>query len=233
MTATPDQRHAQIIEAARSIIERDGATRLTAASVAQAVGVSRPLLYHYFANMDELVEEVVRQYVSEFETRFEAWYASHADDPIDTGLADCAEFVHEELDQHCPAGIDGPLPGPDGHSRPTYLARCSQIVADGLADKDGRLSASIREAVPYPAKTLRVLVLGLCQYQQARPETTVDEIRQIVSSGFGFGVRSPQPAATPAAPAPAPAPVSTPDEAPKPAKEERKRGFFERFLSGR
>lgn len=228
MTATPDQRRTQIIEAARSIIERDGTTRLTAASVAQAVGVSRPLLYHYFANMDELVEEVVCQYVGEFEARFEAWYADHADDPMDTGLADCAEFVHDELDEHCPAGIDGPLPGPDGHARPTYLARCSQIVADGLADKDGALSASVRESVPYPARTLRVLVLGLCQYQQARPETTVDEIRQIVSEGFGFGARRAEPAAEPA-----PTPTPEPAQAPQPAKEERKRGFFERFLSGR
>ena len=238
MTAIPDQRRAQIIEAARSIIERDGTTKLTAASVAQAVGVSRPLLYHYFANMDELVEEVVSQYVVEFEARFGQWYEEHADDSVDTGLSECAAFMHAELDKHCPWGIEGPSLGPDGRTRVTYLSRCSKIVSEGLTNKEGALSRAIRETVPFPEKTLRVLVLGLSQYQQAQPETTVEEIGQIVSKGFGFGTRTAgSPSVAPTSPAIAgkAAADATPESASEGAsahpQQPRKKGCFERFLS--
>ena len=229
--AQPDQRRAQIIEAARAIIERDGTTKLTAAAVAQSVGVSRPLLYHYFADMDELAGEIIAQYVDEFEARFEQWYARHRSDSVEEGLPSCAEFLHRELNTTCPWGIEGPSLGPDGRTRTTYLARCSQIVSDGLANKDGALSAEIRARVPMPEKTMRVLMLGLAQYQQTQPGTEAGELRQIVSEGFGFG-------------RPAPVPIGVGDTVEPPVSATRaggqeapgapapKRGFFERLFAG-
>lgn len=230
MAVQPDQRRAQIIEAARTIIERNGTTRLTAAAIAQSVGVSRPLLYHYFTDMDELAEEVLNQYVDEFTARFSQWYARHACEPMATGLPSCAEFLHRELNTTCPWGVEGPSLSGDGRTRTAYLSRCSQIVSDALASGDGALSQQIRAQVPHPEKTMRVLMLGLAQYQQTQAGVTAEELGLIVSEGFGFA----RPAAAPAQPgcseAAALAAAETPAApAPEPA---RKRGFFGRFFPG-
>lgn len=54
MTETKDR----ILEAAHEILSSEGGAALTTRRVCEAVGVTMPTLYHYFANRDELVSAV-------------------------------------------------------------------------------------------------------------------------------------------------------------------------------
>ena len=67
MSQISEQRREQIVQTARRIVDEQGPGRLTAEAITQEVGVSRPLLYHYFANMGDLLNAVIDIYALEFE----------------------------------------------------------------------------------------------------------------------------------------------------------------------
>ena len=58
-----ETRMRQIYEAAEQIISRDGYSQLSAQTVAGEVGITRPLVYHYFASMNEIAEGVIERRV--------------------------------------------------------------------------------------------------------------------------------------------------------------------------
>ena len=60
----PETRMRQIYEAAERIIARDGYSQLSAQTVAGEVGITRPLVYHYFASMNEIAEGVIERRVA-------------------------------------------------------------------------------------------------------------------------------------------------------------------------
>ena len=59
MSKTSEQRREQIVKTAKRIVDKHGPSRLTAEAITQEVGVSRPLLYHYFENMGDLLAAVM------------------------------------------------------------------------------------------------------------------------------------------------------------------------------
>jgi AcrR family transcriptional regulator len=57
----PGARRRQIIDAARRLISERGDAEISTADVAQAAGVTRALVHHYFGGIDELVDAVTQQ----------------------------------------------------------------------------------------------------------------------------------------------------------------------------
>ncbi|HEX7739486.1 MAG TPA: TetR/AcrR family transcriptional regulator, partial [Marmoricola sp.] len=62
----PDVRKGEIVAATRALFTEQGLSRTTLKDVAERVGVTRGLIYHYFGDMDGLVEVVLEAYVAEF-----------------------------------------------------------------------------------------------------------------------------------------------------------------------
>jgi AcrR family transcriptional regulator len=57
----PDERRAQVLEAARRVFVRDGFTEASTAAVAREAGVTRPLVHHYFGSRRELFLAVIAE----------------------------------------------------------------------------------------------------------------------------------------------------------------------------
>jgi len=57
-TSGDDQRRAQLLEAAGRVFQRGPVGGLTIAAVAEEAGVSRRLMYHYFADLQALYDEM-------------------------------------------------------------------------------------------------------------------------------------------------------------------------------
>ena len=57
----PDARRRQIIDAARQLISERGDAAISTADVAQAAGVTRALVHHYFHGIAELLDAVTQQ----------------------------------------------------------------------------------------------------------------------------------------------------------------------------
>lgn len=56
-----DKRHAQLLDVARQIIDKQGAPGLTIERLATTAGVSRGLAYHHFANATEVIMELLEE----------------------------------------------------------------------------------------------------------------------------------------------------------------------------
>jgi AcrR family transcriptional regulator len=57
----PDARRRQIIDTARRLISERGDAGISTADVAEAAGVTRALVHHYFRGIDELLDAVIQQ----------------------------------------------------------------------------------------------------------------------------------------------------------------------------
>jgi len=68
------------IAAAENLLQREGYAALSARRVAEEAGLTKQLLYYYFANMDELVSEMFNRTVQGFTDSLAATFA--AEDPL-------------------------------------------------------------------------------------------------------------------------------------------------------
>lgn len=184
MTQISEQRRAQIVASARTIVEDGGPERLTAEVVAKAVGVSRPLLYHYFTNMDDLLGAVTDQYLAAFVAGLARWEEEVARslrerEPLHP--AAWVPFVREHL-------VESPLRGSDKGSMPAvyqgYLSRCAEAVAQRLLDDEGPLSGVLRSDAREPLReTLHFAFLGfggmLCAFPDVSDEDIVAVVRPL------------------------------------------------------
>lgn len=59
----PDERRAQIVEAAIQIASEENLMALTASKVGKTINTSRQLVYHYFETVADLQAEVIRKAV--------------------------------------------------------------------------------------------------------------------------------------------------------------------------
>lgn len=57
------QRRAQLLETARAMILKDGAGALTMSALADAVGVTKPIVYKHFENSDAIAIALLKEYV--------------------------------------------------------------------------------------------------------------------------------------------------------------------------
>src|SRR5829696_8966094 len=57
----PDERRAQVLDAARRVLIRDGFVEASTAAVAREAGVTRPLVNHYFGSRRDLFLAVVAE----------------------------------------------------------------------------------------------------------------------------------------------------------------------------
>lgn len=66
-------RRRELIDAARSLYEEKGLSRTSVLDIAQRVGVTRSLFYHYFPNKDQITVAVLDTYVSDFVEALHYW----------------------------------------------------------------------------------------------------------------------------------------------------------------
>jgi AcrR family transcriptional regulator len=65
----PDERRDQLIRLGVELVGRDGYDQLSITAIARAAGISKGLLYHYFATKSDFVVAVLRQAREELEQR--------------------------------------------------------------------------------------------------------------------------------------------------------------------
>jgi AcrR family transcriptional regulator len=74
--STADQKRLEIVSTAALIFDTDGYNATNVDSIAQAVGLKKPSLYHYFAGKDEILfwvhEEFIDLLISQYEARADA-----------------------------------------------------------------------------------------------------------------------------------------------------------------
>lgn len=72
-------RRAEIIDCARELIEERGLAKTSVQGIAERMGVTRTLFYHYFPSKDELTSAVLDTYVGEFVEALRVWNESRVE----------------------------------------------------------------------------------------------------------------------------------------------------------
>mgnify|MGYP000851390622 CR=1 FL=1 len=183
MSQISEQRREQIVQTARRIVDEYGPGRLTAEAITQEVGVSRPLLYHYFANMGDLLNAVIDIYALEFEARLLSWEHDEnvrleaASDPTGWTVSFIGTLRTDLVDK-CPL-LRGTDPQEAPAAYPRFLGRCAGIVADHLLVAKEPALAPLLEA-GNPRETVYLTVFGMMGLVRNFPETDNETVASIV-----------------------------------------------------
>ncbi len=184
MSQISEQRREQIVQTARRIVDEYGPGKLTAEAITQEVGVSRPLLYHYFANMGDLLNAVIDIYALEFEARLLSWEHDEnvrleaSSDPVGWTVAFIGA-LRPDLVDNCPL-----LRGTDSQEAPAayprFLGRCAGIVADHLlVAQEPALSPLL--AANDPRETVFLTVFGMMGLVRNFPDADNETVARIVN----------------------------------------------------
>lgn len=182
MSQISEQRREQIVQTARRIVDEHGPNRLTAEAITQEVGVSRPLLYHYFTNMSDLLSAVIDIYAQEFEGYLQEW--EHGNQTVDTSdtaawTSSFIEALRPSLIDSCPL-LKGTTPQETPAAYPHFLGRCANIVADHLLNAHEEALKPL-SAADDPRKAIHFIVFGMAGLARSLPDTDNDAMASIMS----------------------------------------------------
>lgn len=213
MSQVSEQRRDQIVQTARRIVDEQGPARLTAETITKEIGVSRPLLYHYFDNVDNLLDTVVDIYAQEFEDALAAWEAAQDSGATRGELASSlAALARDRLFDGCPLCRDpGDPKGAASHN--ALIDRCASMMArHARASAAGPLSWCLDSGDPELA--FGFALNGMAGALRLRPDLGAESLAWL----FGRAWRSPEAAPAPAAEAPEPPLPGRPEAAQAPAE---------------
>ena len=115
---TPDIRREEIVTAARELFAERGVRATTFQDVAERVGVTRGLVYHYAGDMGTLVDQVLETCIAEFVADLRAWDEAREVGNIDQAVIDCIGLFRRHATDR-PGDAVGSGPDAVGHHRRT------------------------------------------------------------------------------------------------------------------
>ncbi|MBQ9042177.1 MAG: TetR/AcrR family transcriptional regulator [Eggerthellaceae bacterium] len=86
-------RREEIVEAARELFEERGLAHTTVKDIADRVGVTRSLFYHYFPDKDAVTEAVLDAYIEEFREMVGHWNEGREPGNVRKALHDCIRML--------------------------------------------------------------------------------------------------------------------------------------------
>jgi AcrR family transcriptional regulator len=176
----PDERRGEIVAAARTVFGRRGFARTTFKDVADEVGVTRGLIYHYFADKDALVDVVLEQVVDEFVVSVRVWDAQRVPGDIDRALLECIALFRRHLDPADPLRQDlHRVENAALYSR--FIDRAVDAVVDCIRETTVRAYARRHHIeIEHVGETFTVLVHGLIGLTRSHPDIEDDVLARVV-----------------------------------------------------
>ncbi|MFG2889428.1 TetR/AcrR family transcriptional regulator [Streptomyces sp. NPDC048248] len=143
-----EERREQLIAVALDLFSRRSPDDVSIDEIAEAAGISRPLVYHYFPGKQQLYEEALRRAAQELSGRFEEPHEG----PLGARLLRVMERFFDFVDDHGPGFSALMRGGPAvGSGRTSAMidgvrqAAYEQILAHlGIADPPPRLTLVVR-----------------------------------------------------------------------------------------
>ena len=93
MSAIGDARRTQIMQAARTICLEKGFSKITISDIAEHVGMTRSLFYHYFQDKNQVADAVLDDVINEVIARLEEWNEHRETGNISKALDDVVRLT--------------------------------------------------------------------------------------------------------------------------------------------
>ena len=181
----PDVRREEIVAAARTLFAEQGVRATTFQDVADRVGVTRGLVYHYAVDMDTLVDQVLEAWIADFVADLRAWDARREVGNIDGAVVGCIALFRRHVPSrrrhpdmvpgHADADAGRELPVPrldDAALSVRFLDRAVDALIDTLEVTTIPAYAQRHTIeIRHVRATFHVLIHGLIALVRAHPET--------------------------------------------------------------
>ncbi|MBD7917600.1 TetR/AcrR family transcriptional regulator [Cellulomonas sp. Sa3CUA2] len=174
----PAVRLEEIVRAARDLFAEQGVRATTFQHVADRVGVTRGLVYHYVGDMGTLVDRVLDSYVEDFVADLRRWDAARQPGDIDGAVVDYVALLR----RHVPTSHAGAAPVLDDAA---LSVRFVDAAVEALVDTLETTTIPAYAArhtieIAHVRTTFVVLTHGLIALLRTRPETDDDVLVTIV-----------------------------------------------------
>lgn len=93
----PDERRREIVSAAHRVYLRKGVAATTVTDISKEAGVTRGLVYHYFATTDEIADVVLDRYVDSFVDQVREWDSQRRLGHVDQAVHDIVALFRRAL----------------------------------------------------------------------------------------------------------------------------------------
>lgn len=172
----------QIVHAAREMSLEKGFTYITIGDIANKVGMTRSLFYHYFRNKDAVAKAVLDEDVNEIIARIDAWNETREEGNIDKALTDIVQLMRDILNDEGPFSQRMVQSGnADLYLR--FVEQVSQRVADYIEHTTAEDFVRLHGELPvkHLHQTLVMLISGSIAMLRQHPQTANDTIIQILA----------------------------------------------------
>lgn len=170
----PDERRFEIVAAARELFREKGLRRTTYGDIAQKVGVTRGLLYHYFPTRDDLIDAALTEFTAEVVDAVAKWDASRRKGHVREALHTAVALLRRLVQTDDPFAED--LVHPDNsRAYAIFLDRVVEAVTDEIEASTVRdYAAAYGIQITHVHETFLVLIYGLIALLRAHPEVSDD-----------------------------------------------------------
>lgn len=195
----PDDRRAEIIAATRELFRERGLRRTTYGDIAQKIGITRGLVYHYFPTRDDLIDAALNEFTAEVVDAVARWDASRTPGKVRDALRSAVVLLRHLVRNDDPFADD--LTHPDNsRAYAIFLDRVVDAVTNEIESSTVRdYAAAHGIQITYVHETFLVLIYGLIALLRAHPDVSDDVLFDIAWNTLHLeepGEEPPPPAAT-------------------------------------
>lgn len=180
-SAIGDARRTQIVQAAREISLEKGFSKITISDIAERVGMTRSLFYHYFQDKNQVADAVLDDVISDVINRLEEWNKHREAGNIPKALDDVVRLTRSLI------ADEGPFSQrliEDGNAGLylKFIDRAADRVSDYLC------SSTVREfeqkhgmPITNEHETFYTLIVGLISLIRLHPDIDDTIVRQVAA----------------------------------------------------
>lgn len=177
----PHDRRREIMQAVRDLCAERGASLLSVTAIAQRVGCTRSLFYHYFPTKEAAIDAALEETIDAFIEQLHAWNNRRRPGDIEGALKDLAALFLRIVTTDTDLPVS--LVGENASLYTAYIHRVAHRAASYICES---AVADFARVHPMPIdhvyETFYVLICGLIMYARSHPDCSEEVLRDIIAS---------------------------------------------------
>lgn len=175
------ERRAEIVEAARELYDTQGLASTTVKDITEKVGVSRSLLYHYFASKEDVTQAVLDSYVEDFVEMVRLWNESRVRGDVRGALVSCVKMLRRGVFDSEPfrwSVANSENAGLYQKFISLTASRLARFLTDTTAVEYARYHY---QRIDHVYETFYLLVVGLVSYVRQNPDAPDELLEDLIA----------------------------------------------------
>lgn len=176
-----DERRIEIITAAHELYQERGLAHTTIKDIAERVGVTRTLIYHYFPDKDAVTSAVLDAYINEFVEALQHWNDDRREGDIEHALSSVVRLLRIGLFEDDP--FHRALASRENAALYlSFINRVADHTATYIIDTTVRDYAALHQIrIDHLYETFYVLILGVIGYLRTHPDADDAVIADVIA----------------------------------------------------